>query len=268
MALTKLENMINPEVLADMVSANLPNAIRFAPLAVVNTDLVGVAGDTLQFPAYVYSGDAKDVGEGVAITTDLLTATTKPVTVKKVGKGIELSDESVLSGYGDPVDEAGKQLVMAIANKIDNDLITELGKTTQTVTATGGLTVANLQSAIDIFEDEDATRMVLVCSPADASALRTDAGNAYLGATEVGATAFIKGAYGDVLGAEIHRSRKLDGVAYLVKENALALVMKRDVQVETDRDILKKVTILTADEHIAPYLYDESKVVKIVIPAE
>lgn len=49
---TMLKNLINPEVMADMISAKLPNAIRFAPLAYVETKLVGQAGDTLTVPKW------------------------------------------------------------------------------------------------------------------------------------------------------------------------------------------------------------------------
>ena len=49
---TKLANLINPQVLADFVDKKLIDKIVFAPLAEVDTTLVGNPGDTLTFPAY------------------------------------------------------------------------------------------------------------------------------------------------------------------------------------------------------------------------
>ena len=51
---TKLAQLINPQVLADMISAELPNAIAFAPLAEVGRKLQGSAGNTLTMPKYGY----------------------------------------------------------------------------------------------------------------------------------------------------------------------------------------------------------------------
>lgn len=49
---TKLLNLIDPEVFAELISGGLPSAIRFSPLANVNRDLVGQPGSTLNFPAW------------------------------------------------------------------------------------------------------------------------------------------------------------------------------------------------------------------------
>ena len=42
---------------------------------------------------------------------------------------------------------------------------------------------------------------------------------------------------------------------------ALTIYMKRNVEVETDRDILAKTTVISADEHYGVALSNESKVV-------
>ena len=50
MALTKLQNMINPEVLGAFLETKLVHAIKLSPLAVVGTELQGRAGNTLTLP--------------------------------------------------------------------------------------------------------------------------------------------------------------------------------------------------------------------------
>ena len=121
-----LANLVNPEVMADMISATLPKQIKFSPIAKIDTTLVGRPGDTVTVPKYAYIGDAADVAEGEAMDPTQLTTSTTTVAVKKAGKAVELTDESVLSGYGDPVGEATRQLTMAIAAKVDNDCLAAL----------------------------------------------------------------------------------------------------------------------------------------------
>lgn len=266
-ATTTMAQMINPEVLADMINATLPKLLRFSPLATVDTTLEGQPGNTIKFPAWTYIGAAADVAEGVAIPLDQMATSTKSVTVKKAGKGVEITDESVLSGYGDPIGEATRQLALSIADKIDSDLLTAALTTTQTIAAiplAGHLTVSGLQSALALFNDEDDTPAVLVINPHDAMDLRNDAGANYLSGTEVGANAVVSGVFGEVEGCQIVRSNKVAaGAPVIIKAGALRLVMKRAAAVETDRDIVKKTNVITADEHYAAYLYDLTKVVKI-----
>lgn len=264
--ITKLAELVNPEVLAPIVSYEFANGMRFTPLASIDNTLQGNPGDTLKFPVYTYIGDAKDVAEGAAIPIDKLGTSTTSATVKKAAKGTEITDEAVLSGYGDPVGESSKQLGMAIANKVDNDILAAAKTATQTVDFTADSD--GVQAALTLFSsvgDDDDSPVVAVMNPADAAKLRKSARAEGTG-SDVAQNALVNGTKFEVLGVQIIESNKITvGSAIYIKLNpvkpAIKLIMKRSVQVETDRNIITKTTVMTADEHYTAYLYDPTKVV-------
>ncbi|CGE90868.1 MHP [Streptococcus pneumoniae] len=272
---TKLATMVNPEVMADMVSAKLPKLIKFTPLAYVETALQGQPGNTLTVPAWEYAGDATEVGEGQAISPDQLTTKKTTMTIKKAAKGYEITDEALLSGLGDPLGQATYQLGLAIANKIDDDLVAVAKTATQHITETP-TTLAAIDKAFEIFEDEEDARYVAIINPKDAIKLKTDVAKEWTKGSELGADMVVSGTFGEVAGVQIVRSKKVDeGKGFIVKVSpsqtqtddankygAFVIMLKRDVAIETDRDILKKTTVITGDEHYGVYLYDPTRVVK------
>ncbi|VPZ22589.1 MHP [Streptococcus pneumoniae] len=272
---TKLATMVNPEVMADMVSAKLPKLIKFTPLAYVETALQGQPGNTLTVPAWEYAGDATEVGEGQAISPDQLTTKKTTMTIKKAAKGYEITDEALLSGLGDPLGQATYQLGLAIANKIDDDLVAVAKTATQHITETP-TTLAAIDKALEIFEDEEDAQYVAIINPKDAIKLKTDVAKEWTKGSELGADMVVSGTFGEVAGVQIVRSKKVDeGEGFIVKVSpsqtqtddankygAFVIMLKRDVAIETDRDILKKTTVITGDEHYGVYLYDPTRVVK------
>lgn len=256
---TKLAQLVNPQVLADMISAELPNAIALAPLAVVGRKLQGAAGNTLTMPKYGYIGDAKDVPEGADIEISQMSTTTTEVTVKKAGKGVEISDEAMLSGYGDPVGEIKNQLKMAIANKIDNDLFTALRGAT--LTATGAVSVAGLLTARAKFGEKVNQPAVVVMNSNNYVKIASEIVN-----LENTDRVLINGVVGKVAGLQVAISDKLsDSEVFIIADGALGLELKRDVMVESDRDIIAGVNVYTANEHYVAYLKDETKAIKVTV---
>ena len=49
---TYLENLFNPEVIADLIDSKLTDRITLAPLAMIDYTLQGRAGDTVTLPYY------------------------------------------------------------------------------------------------------------------------------------------------------------------------------------------------------------------------
>jgi hypothetical protein len=258
---TRIADLINPQVLADMISAELPNAIMFAPLATVGTRLEGRAGNTITMPRFGYIGDAVDVAEGEDIPISKMETSETEVTVKKAGKGVELTDEAVLNGYGDNVSEAKSQIVMSLANKIDNDMLASLK--TATLSATATMSPASLITAKAKFGEKVNQPAVLIVNSSNYVKIATE-----VLSLENSDRVLLNGVVGKVGGLQVAISDKLTNTeAYIVAAGALGLEYKRRVQVETDRDIVAKTTVMTGDVHYATYLRDESKAIKVTIGA-
>lgn len=270
MTVTKLENLVNPEVMSDMISASLPAQIKFSPLARIDTTLVGQAGDTVTVPRYEYIGDAEDLVEGIEMGMVTLTTSTQSVTIKQAGRGIDISDKSALSAYGDPIGQAPQQLKQAIASKIDNDFVEALdGATLEYDGSAEQISYEAVVNAIDVFEEEGIEAKVLFVNPKQMSALRLDT-NFVNGVTN----AYLADTVGTVAGCQVVPSKKVkldvDTGTYtnfIVKPNALALYLKRDVKVESGRNIKAKTTEITADAYYAVAIEDESKVLKFTTKA-
>jgi N4-gp56 family major capsid protein len=259
---TILSSLINPQVLADMIDTKLVNAMKFTPLCKVDNTLVGRPGDTVTLPCYAYIGDAADVDELGNIGIAELTATSQAVRVKKVGKGVTISDEAVLSGYGDPVGEIGNQLLTSIASKVDNDVLAALDNATL-IHPVVTVTPNEINNALVKFGEDFEGDKYLFVGAATYAVLR-DA-KEWIPASEIAAGAVLRGVVGMIYGCYVAITNKITDTdtAYIVKPGAVAIFMKRGTQVESDRNIVNKSTTFTADKHYTAYLYDSSKVIKL-----
>lgn len=270
MGVTKLANLVNPQVVADLVETKLTDYMRFLPLAEVDDTLAGRPGDTLYFPVYSYIGAASVTSEGSDVTVATLTATSTSATVQKIGIGVQITDEGAMGGFGDPIGEATKQVAMAIGDAEDTAMYNALSNLSAT---TGGLvySVASTASwlctaildALELFgEDVDEVKAVVV-NPAMYTQMRKATG--WLPASEIAANILIRGAVGEFGGCQVIVSNKLKNKEemYIVKPGALRLVQKRGILVETDRDIISSTNTIVATAHAVAYVYNKAKAIKV-----
>lgn len=280
---TKLSDLINPQVMADMISAKIANKIVVAPFAKIDTTLQGVPGNTVTVPQYAYIGDAADIAEGVAAETVKLTASTTTVTVKKAMKAVELTDEAVLSGYGNPVGETNTQLAKSIASKVDSDAMTALQGAQLTYDGSAAaIKYSGIVDAIDLFEEEVNSEKVIFVHPKQVTQLRKDSD--FISADKYKAGVILSGEIGMIANCRVVPSKKVPVVKVgatgsqvdcyacpIVKLNndteteddaaALTIYLKRDTNVETDRVSLSRKTDISVDKHYAVALSNTSKVV-------
>lgn len=280
---TKIADLINPQVMADMISAKIESKIVVAPFAKIDTTLQGVPGNTVTVPQYAYIGDATDIAEGVAAETVKLTASTTTVTVKKAMKAVELTDEAVLSGYGNPVGETNTQLAKSIASKVDSDAMTALqGAQLVYNGSAAAIKYSGIVDAIDLFEEEVNSEKVIFVHPKQVTQLRKDSD--FISADKYKAGVILSGEIGMIANCRVVPSKKVPVVKVgetgsqvdcyacpIVKLNndaeteddaaALTIYLKRDTNVETDRVSLSRKTDISVDKHYAVALSNTSKVV-------
>lgn len=278
MTQTKIENLVNPQVMGDMVAAKLPKKLRVAPFATIDRTLVGVPGNTITVPSYTYIGDAEDVNEGVEAGVVTLGTSTKTATIKKAMKAVELTDEAVLSGYGDPVGNAENQLALAVASKIDNDALDALlaTNTRKYDSKTKAISYDVIVDAIDLFEEEVNTEKVMFVNPKQVTTLRKDSN--FISADKYPNQVVMTGEIGTIANTRIVPTKKvaLDTtsafytcpIIKLTHDDeteqdtaALTVYLKRDPNVEVDRKSLKRTTEISIDEFYTVAVSDDSKVV-------
>ena len=287
MAMTKIEDLIVPEVMADMISAKVEAKVIISKIAKVDTTLQGQPGNEVTVPQYKYIGDAEDVAEGVAMGTAKLETGSTKFTIKKAGKGVSITDEAILSGDGDPVGEANKQLALAIANKIDNDVVEVINKEYALGTAEDGvqliydgssakISYAGVVDAEDLFDEETSSDKILYVHPKQMTQLRKDAD--FISADKYDGNVMTSGEVGKIGTCRVVRSKKVklnsEGTAYLnpivkltndaeTEEDAPAVTiyLKRDTQVERERKADAGLTNIFTNKHYGVALTNTTKVV-------
>lgn len=311
---TMIADLIDPEVMADMISGKIASKMVTSPFCKVDTTLQGVPGTTITVPQYGYIGDAVDVAEGAACETAKLSTSSVQYSVKKAMKAVEITDEAILSGYGNPVGEATNQLAKSIASKADNDNLEVLQEATTNFDGSAAkLGYAGLVDAIDLFGEEINSEKVIFVHPAQVSTLRKD--QDFLSADKYPGQVMVNGEIGMISNTRVVASKKVPVLTEWYKADsagsvtvsssnidtikktcpavkdgdkvtkmttavysnpiiklesdtdteeetpALTLYLKRDTNVETERDTLKRKTDISADKHYVSALTNQAKVV-------
>ena len=277
---TKIANLIDPEVMAPMISAKIDKAIVATPFANIDTTLAGEAGDTISVPKYEYIGNAEDLAEGETADKTKLTTKKADFKVKKAVKQVELTDEAVLSGYGNPVGETNSQLAKAIASKVDSDVMAALKGAQLQKSFDNAISYNNVIDAIDVLNEEENVEKVMFIHPKQVATLRKDSN--FISNDKYPNNVIMKGEIGMIANTRIVVSKKarndagtyfLNPIVELKPESqtgddsaAITIFLKRNVNLETQRELGNYTTLIGADEHYVAALTDESKVVVAKFP--
>lgn len=205
---TTMNDVINPQVMGDMISAKTEAMLKITPYAKVDTTLQGVPGDTKTVPSWKYIGDAEDVTEGAEVGLTSMKASSTTFTIKKAMKAVGITQEAINSGYGNPVDQAETQLAKAIAGKVDNDVFAAALKTSQ-VSGDGSSVIAysGVVDIVDVFDEEEITDKALFINPKQLTKLRKD--TEFISADKYNNNVMVSGEIGMICQTRIIPSKKV-----------------------------------------------------------
>lgn len=252
MALTQSNNLVIPELFAEGVRAKLVDKLALDPIVSVQNLPATAKGKTINLPKYAYIGDAIKMIEGTPLVPALLSQSADDVEIGQYGKAVEITDAAVKAGIGDPIGEAEDQVVLSINSKMQADKFAALAAATATETV-AALDNAGMAKIVAKFGEDQEGATFLFVNPADwANAVGAD----------IDFAAKVKAVYNIEFVAS---NRVAAGTVYAVKDGALGVFLQEGIEIETQRDILVKSTVLSADTFAAIYLRDESKAVKVTI---
>lgn len=225
---------------------------------VTNYNIAAQAGKTIQVPKYP-AISAADLTEGTDMSSTTVSTSSVTCTIAEVGAQVLLTDLA-RTGAGNPAVELGTVLGNAIAKKMDTDLIALFdGFSTSIGAASQEITVADIFKAAATIRNANAPGSVAaVLHPYHAYQLQANLTNTFANPNGGDAQneAMRTGFVGSLAGIDIYQSSNItvdgsgDAKGAVFVPEALAIAMKRDFEIEVQRD-----ASLRADELNATAVY-------------
>ena len=202
------------------------------------------AGKTIQVPKYP-AITAADLTEGTDMSSTTVSTSSVSISVGEVGAQVVLTDLAAM-GAGNPAEELGTVLGNAIATKMDADLIALFdGFSTALGAAAQEITVADLFKAAATLRNNKAQGEIFaVVNPFQAYQLKANLTNTFANPNGGDAqnTAMVNSYVGTIAGIDVYESANVavdgsgDAKGAVFSREALAIAMKRDFQIEAQRD--------------------------------
>ena len=236
----------------------LTTSVNTRNLMTVDNSLTANAGMTKTINVYTYTGTAEEVAAGAGNTNrGSIAYVGTDYTVKMVQQAFDYQDEDFMKD-GTIVDNMLKGANQVMVNKMTADFIGECAKATVSheVEALG---YDGIVDAIAKLGLEDESKLFVVIPTAWKADLRKDPD--YV-AARMGEVVY-NGQVGTVCGIPVIASNALENEAYVMTNEAVKLFMKKDVEVEQERDADTRTNSVYLRTAYIVALADATKICKV-----
>jgi hypothetical protein len=216
----------------------LTTAVNTRNLMTVDNELTQNAGMTKTINTYTYSGTAEVLANGKGNTANArgnITFTGKDYTVNMVQQAFDYTDEEYLKD-NTIVDNMLKGANQVMVNKMTSDFITVVNGNDVTIGATfakgGKIGYDAIVDGISALNVEDESKLFILLPNAWKAALRKDEDYKTARMGEV----IYNGQVGTIAGIPVICTKALTDRALVMSNEAVRLFMKKDVEIEQDRN--------------------------------
>lgn len=246
----------------------LSTKINARSMMTIDDSLVGTAGMIKTINTYTYSGTAEEVAAGAGNTSrGSIAYLGKDYTVKMVQQAFDYLDEDFMKDNV-IVDMGIQGATSVMSNKMTSDFYAALAtansgtELVQKVTFPKGKEISYdaIVDAISALNVEDESGVFVIIPNAWKAALRKDADYK---AARMGEVVY-NGQVGTIAGIPVVATKALTGKAYVLTKEAVTLFLKKDVEVEQDRDADKRKNSIYLRDCYVCALTDATKACKIV----
>jgi len=237
----------------------LTTSLNTRSLMTIDNSLAENAGMTKTINVYTYSGTAEELAAGKGNTNrGNITYEGTDYTVKMVQQAFDYQDEDYMKDNS-IVDNMLKGANQVMVNKMTADFIGECGKATLKHTLAADLTYDDIVDAISVMNVEDESKVFVIIPNTWKAALRKD--DDYK-AARMGEVVY-NGQVATIAGIPVIATKALTDAAYVMTAEAVKLFMKKDVEVEQERDADTRTNSVYLRSAYICALEDATKVVKI-----
>ena len=246
----------NNKVIEAKAKDLLTTSVNTRNLMTVDTELAQEAGMTKTINVYTYTGEAQELAAGEGNTNrGSITYEGKDYTVKMVQQAFDYQDEDFMKD-NTIVDNMLKGANQVMVNKMASDFYAEAAKAT--LSQTGAISYDTIVDAIAKLNVEDESGLFIIITPEQKAAIRKDVDYK---AARMGEVVY-NGQIGTVAGIPVIVS-KAAANAYVMSKEAIKLFMKKDLEIEQERNADTRTNSVYLRTAYLVALVDATKICKI-----
>lgn len=248
-----------PKVWKEHVAAFFREKLVYGAIAESDDSLVSEPGTTINFPYFKQIGAVEEPAETASLSVDNLSDDSFQATVKEVGKAVGVKKKAFKVSAARTeriISEITSQIGRRHAEKVDADLLVEMSAVGNFVAPTLTITGKNVRSInqgkVMAFGDLHQDAVALQIHSLDMLDVMNDTSTGFMKADALDPMFRVPGFTGRLLGMAVFEvDSQTPGTCYVHKMSPYGYILKQDMEMESDYDILAREWVFTGNQWYA-----------------